>query len=371
MKLPYPWFGGKSKIAPLVWERMGHVDNCVEPFFGGGAWTIACSLDPLPTRTVNDIDCMVSNFWRAVQSEPDEVARWCDWPVDEARMHAVHLWLISRAEFRERIKADMEFYDAKIAGLWVWGLCAWIGSGWCDSACHTNEDDYSQQRSHLGDPGRGVNRPSQKRSHLGNPGRGVNRPSQKRSQLGNQGMGVNRPSQKRSDDDATLPECAPQFGAKPDLYPYFQEIARIMRGVRVCCGDWQRVCGPTPTVKNGITAVFLDPPYPDDSDRYETVYSYDDLTVAHDVREWALQWGGDKRMRIALCSYSGQHDDEMIAAGWDLYQWKASGGYGSQSSNGRGRDNAKREVIWFSPHCKPSKQPTLFDLHLDKAGEVG
>ena len=337
MKLPYPWFGGKSKIAPLVWERMGHVDNCVEPFFGGGAWTIACPLDPLPIRTVNDIDGMVSNFWRAVQAEPDEVARWCDWPVDEARMHAVHLWLISRAEFRERIKADMEFYDAKIAGLWVWGLCAWIGSGWCDSACHTNEDDYNQKLSHLGNPG----------------------------------MGVNRPSQKRSDDDATLPECAPQFGAKPDLYPYFQEIASIMRGVRVCCGDWQRVCGPTPTVKNGITAVFLDPPYPDDSDRDETLYSYDDLTVAHDVREWALQWGGDKRMRIALCSYSGQHDDEMIAAGWDLYQWKASGGYGSQSSNGRGRDNAKREVIWFSPHCKPSKQPTLFDLHLDKAGEVG
>ena len=354
MKLPYPWFGGKSKVAPLVWERMGHVDNCVEPFFGGGAWTITCPLDPLPTRTVNDIDGMVSNFWRAVQSEPDEVARWCDWPVDEARMHAVHLWLISRAEFRERIKTDMEFYDVKIAGLWVWGLCAWIGSGWCDSVYHVTEDVYSQQLSHLGNPGKGVNRPSQKRSHLGNPG-----------------TGVNRPSQKLSDDDATLPECAPQFGSKPDLYPYFQEIARIMRGVRVCCGDWQRVCGPTPTVKNGITAVFLDPPYSAEADRDDTLYSYEDLSVARDVREWALQWGGDERMRIALCGYTGEHDDPMLEAGWTPYFWKAAGGYGSQADGGRGRDNASREVIWFSPHCQPESQLLLFPAISVTSGCMG
>ena len=97
--------------------------------------------------------------------------------------------------------------------------------------------------------------------------------------------------------------------------------------------------------------MFLDPPYPDDSDRDETLYSYDDLTIAHAVREWALQWGGDERMRIALCGYTGEHDALMIDAGWTPYFWKASGGYGSQSSDGRGRANCRREVVWFSPHC--------------------
>lgn len=323
---------------------MGRVENCVEPFFGGGAWTIACPLDPFPIRTVNDIDGMVSNFWRAVQAEPDDVARWCDWPVDEARMHAVHLWLISRAQFRARIVADIDYYDAKIAGLWVWGLCAWIGSGWCDSKNSTDEESYrgyveqiaagnldaerveanSQQLSHLGDPGQGVNRPSQQLSHLGNAGNN----------------GVMR------------------IFNKADLYDYFNQIQSIMRGVRVCCGDWTRVCGPTPTVKNGVTAVFLDPPYSAEADRDESLYAHEDFTVAHDVRKWALEWGNDKRMRIALCGYAGEHDDEMIAAGWDLYQWKASGGYGSQG-NGRGRDNAKREVIWFSPHCNSGQARLL------------
>ena len=37
--------------------------------------------------------------------------------------------------------------------------------------------------------------------------------------------------------------------------------------------------------------------------------------------------------------------------------WKARGGYGSQS-DGRGRENAARERIWFSPGCL--KAPSLF-----------
>ena len=38
-------------------------------------------------------------------------------------------------------------------------------------------------------------------------------------------------------------------------------------------------------------------------------------------------------------------------------------GYGSQS-NGRGRANAAREVLWFSPHClRPDRRIlTLFDM---------
>lgn len=37
LKAPFPWFGGKSKVAGLVWERFGEVENYVEPFFGSGA----------------------------------------------------------------------------------------------------------------------------------------------------------------------------------------------------------------------------------------------------------------------------------------------------------------------------------------------
>jgi len=35
--LPYVYFGGKRKIAHVVWERLGNVKAYIEPFFGGGA----------------------------------------------------------------------------------------------------------------------------------------------------------------------------------------------------------------------------------------------------------------------------------------------------------------------------------------------
>jgi site-specific DNA-adenine methylase len=37
MKSPFPWMGGKSRVADLVWDRFGNVPNYCEPFFGSGA----------------------------------------------------------------------------------------------------------------------------------------------------------------------------------------------------------------------------------------------------------------------------------------------------------------------------------------------
>jgi site-specific DNA-adenine methylase len=37
LKAPFPWFGGKSRVADIVWDRFGDVANYVEPFFGSGA----------------------------------------------------------------------------------------------------------------------------------------------------------------------------------------------------------------------------------------------------------------------------------------------------------------------------------------------
>ena len=347
---PFPWFGGKSRVADLVWQRFGEVRNYVEPFFGSGA---VLFLRPHPPRieTVNDLDCYVANFWRALQHDPAAVTEWVDWPVNEADLHARHNWLLDQAAFRARMHDDPEYYDVKIAGWWVWGLCQWIGSGWCESRYYNGD---SQKLPHLGNPGRGVHRPSQKRPHLGNPGRGVHRPSQQLPHLGNPGRGVHRPSQQ-------LPHLG-NPGRGVDIASYMRAIAERLRGVRVCCGDWSRVLGPSPTVKNGLTGVFLDPPYMD-GQRDGNLYGTDDIGVAHDVMDWAIEHGNDPRLRIALCGYQGNY---TMPEGWQRVNWKAKGGYGSQG-NGNGRRNAGREVIWFSPHCLTIEEPrqiTMAAMHL-------
>src|SRR5437868_11847157 len=109
MKAPFPWFGGKSRAADLIWSRLGDVGNYVEPFAGSLAVLLARPHAPR-IETVNDKDCYLANFWRAVQYAPDEVARWADWPVNEIDLHARHRWLVAQAEFRERMRGDPEYF---------------------------------------------------------------------------------------------------------------------------------------------------------------------------------------------------------------------------------------------------------------------
>jgi DNA adenine methylase len=304
MKSPFPWFGGKSKVSQIVWDRFGDVPNYVEPFFGSGA-VLLNRPHSAGIETVNDLDCMVANFWRALQHDPEEVAYRADNPVNEADQHARHLWLCSQEEFRERMKVEPDFYDCKIAGWWVWGQCIWIGSGWC-----------SVQRPHLGNAGTGVE---------------------------------------------CLTSDLTSGTRHSELLAYMRELAERLRRVRVCCGNWDRICGPSPTVKIGITGVFLDPPYADEADRTDDLYSEDSGGVAHDVREWAIANGNDPRMRIALCGYEGEHD---MPESWEVVEWKARGGYGLQGNN-QARENSAKERIWFSPHCL--KMPTLFSMAEDTA----
>lgn len=105
LKSPFPWFGGKSKVSEIVWDRFGDVPNYCEPFFGSGA-VLLNRPHGQGTETINDLDCMVANFWRALQNDPDGVARHADNPVNEADQHARHWWLCSQEEFRERMKTD-------------------------------------------------------------------------------------------------------------------------------------------------------------------------------------------------------------------------------------------------------------------------
>ena len=306
----------------MVWDRFGNIPNYIEPFFGSGAVLLARPHEA-HTETINDMDCFVANFWRALQNDPEAVAAHADNPVNEADQHARHLWLVNNMEFQERMKTDPFYFDSMVAGWWVWGQSIWIGSGWCAA---------SSQLPHLGDAGTGVHR---QLPNLGNAGKGVHR---KLPHLGNAG----------GEQACIASDLTSGTRVRASLQKYLSDLAERLRKVRVCCGDWSRVCGPSVTFKHGITGVFLDPPYGDDADRNMTLYASDSGTVAGDVRRWAIENGDNPELRIALCGYEGEH---AMPDSWEQVAWKARGGYGSQGE-GSGRENAGRERIWFSPHCQ-------------------
>ena len=321
LSAPFPWFGGKRRVADIVWKRLGDVPNYVEPFFGSGAVLLMRPSEP-GIETVNDIDGFVANFWRALRHDPNGVAAFADNPVNENDLHARHIWLVNqRDSLQSRLEGDPEFYDLKIAGWWVWGICSWIGSGWCSGSGPWISVNGSLVK---GTTGQGISR---QLPHLGNAGRGINR---QLPHLGNAGQGINR--------------------KHADIASWFDSLSNRLRNVRVCSGDWSRVCGPAPTTRHGLTGMFLDPPYGHEANRDPNIYSKDCLNVAGDVLNYCVEHGDNPLLRIALCGYDGEHNILADRYGWACVHWKANGGY-AHLGNGNGRINADRERLYFSPGC--------------------
>jgi hypothetical protein len=384
LRAPFPWFGGKSRVAHLVWDRFGEVRNYVEPFFGGGS-VLLCRPGEPGIETVNDADAYLSNFWRAVAADPDQVAHHADWPVNEADLHARHRWLVETAAERvARVKTDPEYFDPKVAGWWVWGQCLWIGSGWCARPEWTGRaasgklpaiagrgggrGAYAKSRSAPekrpalagNGGGNGVHKPSlgagawQKRPVLqhGEGGRGVHRLAHQVPDLsgdsGAAGRGIHASGFERR--YGKLPILAGTSIGKgihrgsQGLQQYMRALSERLRRVRVCCGDFERILGPAVTTCIGLTGVLLDPPYPEDG--RAICYTQDGEGVWWRAYQWAIDNGHDPLLRIVVCGY--EHPDAVFPEGWTELAWKASGGYGRSA---RGKANARRERIWFSPHC--------------------
>jgi len=340
---PAPYFGGKRRAAALIWERMGDVVNWVEPFGGTGAVLLARPADHRArVETLNDLDGLLVNVHRALRADPLGVADVCDYPVAEVDLHARHRALVAaRAGLTARLEADPRYYDVELAGWWLWGASAWIGDGWCSGALNRKLPILHNERA-MHNPSGGMRRqlPDLGGSTKGdatfvNVGKGVN------------GAGMREPSK--------MPMLSSSCGVHKDslrtaLHDTFARLAARLRYVRFPCGDWTRVLTPAVTWRHGLTGILFDPPYTDGAIDYAV-----GGRVSADVRAWCAEhWddrlpNGDPAYRLALCGYEGEHD-EIEALGWEVVAWKAGGGYANQRKHGV-NDNARRERIWFSPHC--------------------
>jgi hypothetical protein len=283
---------------------------------------------------VNDKDGFICNFWRAVQHDPDAVAHYADQPGNECDLHARHSWLVpQRTGLTHRLEGDPDYYDAQIAGWWCWGLCCWIGSGWCSGKGAWRVEGGKLVKTE----GQGGVR--HKLTHLGNAGQGVQR------QQPHLGGGLNH-----------VGNGVHSLAARNDgIYAWMRALCDRLRYVRVCCGDWTRMLGPSVTWKHGLTGVVLDPPY-SHSERVRDLYAVE-ADIAPQVQAWCLANGGNPLLRIVLCGYEG----EYTLPGWRVVPWKATAGYSGQNHD-RDNQNQHRERLWLSPHCVERQLPLFGGL---------
>ena len=309
---PFPYFGGKRRAAPLVWELLGDPGGYVEPFCGSAAVLLARpEFRGRRVETVNDADGWLVNAWRAILHAPGEVARHAVGPVCEIDYHDRLAWLNERRDDRlvAWLEGDPEHYDAKAAGWWLYVLACGIGDPFGGGPWRVIDGHLTDTRElpHLGDAGKGVNR---ELPHLGDAGQGA-------------------------------------------LTNYLDRLATRLKRVRITCGDWQRVVQPSvtrATAHNSTRAIFLDPPYATSGDLY--AHGDNNGTISTAAREWCLT--ADPDLRIVLCGYDDEHDD-LLAHGWTVHQGRAGGGAGYSVR----ADNGQRERLWASPACLTNQQPTL------------
>lgn len=342
LKAPFIWFGGKRRVAGTVWAALGDVHHYVEPFAGSLAVLLGRPQTHRHTvESVNDVDGYICNFWRAVARDPDAVAHYADWPVNELDILARHKWLVTRGTERlQSLKTDPMFFDARVAGWWVWGINCWIGSGWCQPK--SAEASQSKLPSMTN---RGVHKYLPK---MGS-GRGIHK---KLPQMGSN-QGVRRRPAVSAPLDGGLVNSR-----EGDIRYYFRTLSRRMREVRVACGDWSRVVTDGVLSAGSTVGVFFDPPYNGFEDAYASPGGDNPTPISTAVRQWCVTHGDNPKLRIALCGYNDEHASEMPKS-WRVFAWSASACYQSaESKDNDGGGNARRhnERIWFSPHCRHPEQ---------------
>ena len=285
-------------------------------------------------------------MWRALQVDPDAVAKWCDWPVNHADLIARKIRLhANRIHLLENLCKDETWFDAKLAGYWIWMASCSVGDG------------FSLSPNQRPDLGHGVGVHAQGSiPNIGGGGMGVHKMGERpnianssRPHFSTRGMGVHSGNNQFLTNEME-DVCKPY---NTHIYTWFRKLSERLRYVRVVCGDWTRVCGGDWQANQGICGIFFDPPYAVD-DRCTYVYGDNDsTTVANDVRVWCIERGARKDYRIVLAGY--EEHEELIKYGWRVQSWSATGGYANQSKKGgkkeTGDENRHREMLYFSPNC--------------------
>ena len=294
---PFPYFGGKRRAAPIVWRALGDPAGYVEPFAGSAAVLLARpTFKGRRVETINDADGWLVNAWRAITLSPHETALHASGPVTEIDYHARLAWLQERRtpDLVAWLEGDPEAHDAKAAGWWLYVTASGIGDPFGPGPWRVVDGRLADTR---------------KLPHLGNAGQG--------------------------------------------LIDYFDRLAHRLARVRITCGDWQRVAGPSVTRSgaggDGSRAVFLDPPYSTSGD----LYAESSEGISGEVRDWCLtpEAAG---LRIILCGYDDEHD-ALLDHGWLTVEGKSGGGAGYSTN----RSNGRRERLWLSPECIHQHQETL------------
>lgn len=75
MKPPFPFFGGKIRLASDIVATFPEHEHYIEPF--AGSLSVLLAKGPSRMETINDLDGDLITFWTVLREQPDDLARIC------------------------------------------------------------------------------------------------------------------------------------------------------------------------------------------------------------------------------------------------------------------------------------------------------
>jgi hypothetical protein len=237
-----------------------------------------------------DLDGLLINFWRSIQTRWDDVANYLTGFVSEIDIYAKHEALLAQRDvLNAKLRSDPDWCNPMLAAWWWEGISSWLGSGF--------GHHHSRQRPHIDRSLKGV-------------------------------------WATRMTDEK------------------IKEVAARLASVVLLAGDWEegwrRSC--TPAILNRFhrgVGVFLDPPY--SGDRQAGLY-VEDAHLNQRITEWALDLPA--HVRVVIAGYDHEYPS-LLGAGWELVPWKAPKGYANPKMRKDGNERRHTEALYVRPSGTP------------------
>lgn len=119
-----PWAGGKAKVANVVWERFGLVDEYWEPFAGAAAVLLARPGGRRGREVVNDHYGLLANLHRTARFDPEGLIERLEVPVSALDMAAqAEVMRQVEGELRKKLSEDPEYQDTRLAAFFMTNVC--------------------------------------------------------------------------------------------------------------------------------------------------------------------------------------------------------------------------------------------------------
>lgn len=377
MKPPFPYFGGKRNVAGVVWERLGlDADVYTEPFAGSLAVLLARPGGAAIWETVNDIDGCLTNFWRAVRADPEQVAKIADYPVSEIDLHARHAYLIrGRADLTEKLIADPHYYDVERAAWWVWGACLLSTIGRVFNPHRTHKLPVTvaplvwvaRVHGHHYMAPFALRFKSTRVTPISVKIREFFLDTTRRTRLTRDGDAISRLVSRifrRSIPSQVVQAivCLIWVGVMASVIPRrafaderFEH--KSVNHARAVLAIHVKVHAEVPRadiVRGQLSRFVHNPARPAVVSAFSLQCPYGTVIAGQVVV--VSRYGFQCSFHVLIIP---KHTE--ISSGWDCYEWTARGGYSSLGKSATiAKANRKRERIWFSPHCLKPRQSSLF-----------